>query len=188
MAGTVTHSVVQQFASMKPTEFGPTIEPKWQVGERLLKEVKASVEKGHSDPPARRGSRDLVDHRGDAVRLRRVHLARDLARDVARVGADAALVALVSGRGGSRAPPSPLTVSFAAGTSDPEARISCSTFPDREASLGVGGLPRRAARAAGNARTDQVQAQGRRARPAACHPGSCATRTRPPWRGTFRVA
>ena len=35
MAATVTPSLVQQFASMKPTEFGPTIEPKWQVGERL---------------------------------------------------------------------------------------------------------------------------------------------------------
>ena len=50
MAATVTHSLVQQFASMKPTEFGPTIEPKWQVGERLLKEVKGSVEKGHLTP------------------------------------------------------------------------------------------------------------------------------------------
>ena len=50
MAATVTHSLVQQFASMKPTEFGPTIEPKWQVGERLLKEVKASVEKGNLTP------------------------------------------------------------------------------------------------------------------------------------------
>jgi hypothetical protein len=38
MAATVTPSTVQQFASMKPTEFGPTIEPKWQVGERLVKE------------------------------------------------------------------------------------------------------------------------------------------------------
>jgi len=36
--------------SMKPHEFAPTIEPKWQVGERLLKEVKASVEKGHLTP------------------------------------------------------------------------------------------------------------------------------------------
>jgi hypothetical protein len=35
---------------MKPNEFGPSIEPKWQVGERLLKEVKASVEKGHLTP------------------------------------------------------------------------------------------------------------------------------------------
>ena len=50
MAATVTHSLVQQFASMKPNEFGPTIEPKWQVGERLLKEVKASVEKGYLTP------------------------------------------------------------------------------------------------------------------------------------------
>ena len=50
MAATVTHSMVQQFASMKPNEFGPAIEPKWQVGERLLKEVKASVEKGYLTP------------------------------------------------------------------------------------------------------------------------------------------
>jgi hypothetical protein len=50
MAETVTHSLVQQFASMKPNEFGPTIEPKWQVGERLLKEVKGSVEKGYLTP------------------------------------------------------------------------------------------------------------------------------------------
>ena len=50
MAVTVTHSLVQQFASMKPNEFGPTIDPKWQVGERLLKEVKASVEKGYLTP------------------------------------------------------------------------------------------------------------------------------------------
>lgn len=50
MAGTVTASLVQQFASMKPNEFGPTIEPKWQVGERLLNEVKGSVEKGYLTP------------------------------------------------------------------------------------------------------------------------------------------
>ena len=50
MPTTVTHSLVQQFASMKPNEFGPTIEPKWQVGERLLKEVKTSVEKGYLTP------------------------------------------------------------------------------------------------------------------------------------------
>ena len=50
MAATVTHSLVQQFASMKPNEFGPTIEPKWQVGERLMKEVKTSVEKGYLTP------------------------------------------------------------------------------------------------------------------------------------------
>ena len=50
MATTVTHSLVQQFASMKPNEFGPTIEPKWQVGERLVKEVRTSVEKGYLTP------------------------------------------------------------------------------------------------------------------------------------------
>ncbi len=50
MAATVTHSMVQQFASMKPTEFGKTIDPKWQVGERLLKEVKLSVEKSYLTP------------------------------------------------------------------------------------------------------------------------------------------
>jgi hypothetical protein len=50
MAATVTHSMVQQFASMKPNEFGPTIDPKWQVGERLVKEVKLSVEKSYLTP------------------------------------------------------------------------------------------------------------------------------------------
>jgi hypothetical protein len=50
MAETVTHSLVQQFASMKPSEFGPTIEPKWQVGERLVKEVRTSVEKNYLTP------------------------------------------------------------------------------------------------------------------------------------------
>ena len=50
MAATVTHSMVQQFASMKPNEFGPTIEPKWQVAERLVKEVKASVEQQYLTP------------------------------------------------------------------------------------------------------------------------------------------
>jgi len=50
MAVTVTHSLVQQFASMKPNEFGPTIEPKWQVGERLVKEVRTAVEKKYLTP------------------------------------------------------------------------------------------------------------------------------------------
>ena len=50
MAGTVTHSVVQQFASMKPTEFGPTIEPKWQLGGRLIKQVQTAVEKQELPP------------------------------------------------------------------------------------------------------------------------------------------
>ena len=50
MAETVTHSLVHQFASMKPAEFGPTIEPKWQVGERLIKEVRSAVEKKQLTP------------------------------------------------------------------------------------------------------------------------------------------
>jgi hypothetical protein len=50
MAGTVNGSLVQQFASMKPTEFGPAIEPKWQLCDRLVKEVKAGVEKQHVTP------------------------------------------------------------------------------------------------------------------------------------------
>ncbi len=45
MPGTVTGSLVQQFASMKPTEFGPAIEPKWQLAERLVREVQGAVEK-----------------------------------------------------------------------------------------------------------------------------------------------
>ena len=50
MAGTVHGSLVQQFASMKPTEFGPAIEPKWQLGERLMKEVRSAVEKQQLSP------------------------------------------------------------------------------------------------------------------------------------------
>jgi hypothetical protein len=50
MAGTATASLVHQFASMKPTDFGPTIEPKWQLAERLLKEVRVSVEKQQVTP------------------------------------------------------------------------------------------------------------------------------------------
>ena len=50
MAQTVTASLVQQFASMKPSEFGPTIEPKWNVGERLVKEVRGAVEQQHLTP------------------------------------------------------------------------------------------------------------------------------------------
>jgi hypothetical protein len=50
MAGTVTASLVQQFASMKPTEFGPAIEPKWQLAERLVKEVRSAVEKQQLTP------------------------------------------------------------------------------------------------------------------------------------------
>ena len=50
MAETVTHSLVHQFASMKAAEFGPTIEPKRQAGERLIKEVRSAVEKTQLTP------------------------------------------------------------------------------------------------------------------------------------------
>ena len=50
MAETVTASLVQQFASMKPDQFGPTIEPKWQVADRLVKEVRGAVEKKYLTP------------------------------------------------------------------------------------------------------------------------------------------
>jgi hypothetical protein len=50
MTATVTPSLVQQFASMKPTDFGRTIEPKWQVGQRLVKEIQAAVEKEQLTP------------------------------------------------------------------------------------------------------------------------------------------
>jgi hypothetical protein len=50
MAGTATGSLVHQFASMKPTEFGPAIEPKWQLCDRLVKEVQTAVEKQHVSP------------------------------------------------------------------------------------------------------------------------------------------
>jgi hypothetical protein len=50
MAGTVTGSLVQQFASMKPTDFGMAIEPKWQLCERLVTEVRTAVEKQQLSP------------------------------------------------------------------------------------------------------------------------------------------
>ena len=50
MPGTATGSLVHQFASMKPTEFGPAIEPKWQLAERLVKDVREAVEKHNVTP------------------------------------------------------------------------------------------------------------------------------------------
>ena len=46
----VTPSLVQQFASMKPTDFARSIEPKWQFGQRLVKEIQTAVEKEHLTP------------------------------------------------------------------------------------------------------------------------------------------
>jgi hypothetical protein len=50
MAGAVTGSLVHQFASMKPAEFGPAIQPKWQLCDRLVKEVQGAVEKQNVTP------------------------------------------------------------------------------------------------------------------------------------------
>ncbi len=50
MAETVTPSLVHQFASMKPTEFGAAIEPKWKVADALMKQVRSAVEKEQLTP------------------------------------------------------------------------------------------------------------------------------------------
>jgi hypothetical protein len=42
--------MLTSFASMKPTDFARTIEPKWQVAQRLVKEIQAAVEKEHLTP------------------------------------------------------------------------------------------------------------------------------------------
>jgi len=47
---TPTPSLVQQYASMTPHDFGESIEPKWKVGERLVAEVRDAVEKEHLTP------------------------------------------------------------------------------------------------------------------------------------------
>jgi hypothetical protein len=49
MAETVT-SLVSQYAAMKPSDFGPAIEPKWKVAERLVKEVRGAVEQKQLTP------------------------------------------------------------------------------------------------------------------------------------------
>ena len=77
MAGAVTHSLVHQFASMKPTEFGATIEPKWQVADKLVKEVRTAVEKQQLTPLGFAG-----------IPLRGVEITRRLAefiREVAKI-------------------------------------------------------------------------------------------------------
>jgi hypothetical protein len=50
MATATTPSLVQQYASMAPTEFGRSVEPKWKVAERLVNEVRSAVEKQHLTP------------------------------------------------------------------------------------------------------------------------------------------
>jgi hypothetical protein len=50
MATTITPSLVQQYATMKPAEFGESVQPRWKVGERLVNEVRSAVEKEHLTP------------------------------------------------------------------------------------------------------------------------------------------
>jgi hypothetical protein len=45
VTGTMSTSLVHQYASMTPTEFGKSIEPKWQVAGGLVSEVRQAVEK-----------------------------------------------------------------------------------------------------------------------------------------------
>ena len=45
MTGTMTTSLVHQYAAMSPTEFGKSIEPKWEVAGQLVANVRTAVEK-----------------------------------------------------------------------------------------------------------------------------------------------
>jgi hypothetical protein len=46
----MTTSLVHQYASMTPTEFGKSIEPKWQVAGELVSDVRVAVEKKQLTP------------------------------------------------------------------------------------------------------------------------------------------
>ena len=50
MTATVTPSLVHQFSKMRPAEFKGTIEPKWQVAQKLVKEIQSAVEKEQLTP------------------------------------------------------------------------------------------------------------------------------------------
>ena len=50
MPGTMTPSLVHQYASMSPSEFGKNIEPKWQVAGELVGSVRTAVEKKQLTP------------------------------------------------------------------------------------------------------------------------------------------
>ena len=50
MADTMTTSLVHQYAAMTPTEFGKSIEPKWQVAGKLVKQVEEAVEQKFLTP------------------------------------------------------------------------------------------------------------------------------------------
>ena len=50
MAGTLSPSLVHQYASMTPSEFSNSIEPKWQCGGQLVDQVRTAVEKKQLTP------------------------------------------------------------------------------------------------------------------------------------------
>ena len=50
MTETMTTSLVHQYAAMKPTEFGKSIEPKWQVAGKLVKQVQDAVDQKYLTP------------------------------------------------------------------------------------------------------------------------------------------
>ena len=50
MTEAMTTSLVHQYAAMKPTEFGKSIEPKWQVAGKLVKQVQEGVEQTYLTP------------------------------------------------------------------------------------------------------------------------------------------
>jgi hypothetical protein len=47
---TVTTSLVHHYASMQPSQFGKSIEPKWQVATQLVENVRLAVEKKQLTP------------------------------------------------------------------------------------------------------------------------------------------
>lgn len=50
MAGTMTTSLVHQYAAMTPSEFGKSIEPKWEVAGQLVGNVRVAVDKKQLTP------------------------------------------------------------------------------------------------------------------------------------------
>src|SRR5262249_10561643 len=50
MSETMTTSLVHQYAAMKPTEFGKSIEPKWQVAGKVVKQGQEGGEQKYLTP------------------------------------------------------------------------------------------------------------------------------------------
>src|SRR3954468_17007430 len=115
--GTVTHSLVHQFASMKPTEFACDDRAEVAGGGSPRQGGPYRGREATVDT-ARRSARHLLDRR-DALRLRRIHPARDLSRDVARdtFEALAARSRLMTWKGPPGPLPQSLTTRFASTSS-----------------------------------------------------------------------